>query len=123
MGAHAVPRPLDLAHPAPLQTAAGARANHVHATARPFRRRATLRTRFRQHLDGHRARLVPTRRRRPLRIDCIAGRRRCCSVGSDANVLVRLAFAHVEALQAQPTENKLHGGILACDCVDVGRTQ
>ena len=58
MVGHALPAPLRLAHPAPVEAARGPGAGHVHAAARSLRGRPALGARLRRQPDGHRRRRV-----------------------------------------------------------------
>ncbi len=57
VASHAVPGPLDLTDPAPLEAAAGLGAHHVHAAAVALRGRVALGARLRHQADGERARV------------------------------------------------------------------
>lgn len=103
VGAHAVARPLRLADPAPLEAAAGPCANHVHAAASAFRRRAALRARLCRNFDRHLRRFVPSGVSDAARIDRVfAG-----SLSVVDRRRFRKALADVEALTAGFAEHKL----------------
>lgn len=95
---HAVPGPWGLADPAPLETASGPCANHVHTAPISFGRRSTLGTRFGCHFDGNFGSLIPPSFGRTQRIDCV--------VWCSACIRLRCfqTFSYVITLQAIAAE-------------------
>lgn len=99
---HAVARPFRLADPAPVETAAGSGANHVHAATRAFCRRSALRARLCGDFDGDVRCFVPASVGHPRRIDGIFAR-----AGTVDRWSVGKALADVKSLPAVFAEHEL----------------
>ena len=105
MAGHAVPGPLHLTDPAPVEATAGLGADHVHTAAVPLRGRPTAGTRLGDDPDGEGAGVhcAPPGQDWSVRavtdLGCLAGRRRGGQRGGETG-------AQVSSLPAVPAEHE-----------------